>query len=168
MVAKSRKIVSAIIVLLFGLYLTTILINNPHVPPFIGPSYQVIKVIDGDTIVLKNGRHLRYIGIDTPEINWKNISQSDCYAWQAREINKKLVLGKKIKLKKDVSETDKYNRFLRYVYVGNLFVNDYLIKQGYAHLLTIPPDIKYSHIFKDSQKQAKKNNKGLWNSKTCK
>ena len=130
-------------------------------------SYRVIKVIDGDTIVLDNGRHLRYIGIDTPEIDWKDFHHSDCYAWRAREINKKLVLGKKVTLQKDVSQTDKYGRLLRYVYVGHVFVNSYLVSHGYARVLTIPPDVHYARTFRELQRKARENKYGLWNPSIC-
>jgi len=129
--------------------------------------HQVVKIIDGDTVVLENGQHLRYIGIDTPEINWQDIPHSDCYGWQARKANQKLVLGRRVRLKRDISNTDKYGRLLRYVYVGNLFVNDYLVKHGYARLLTIPPDVRYAKMFKKSQREAKDNRRGLWGLAAC-
>jgi endonuclease YncB( thermonuclease family) len=126
---------------------------------------KVIRVIDGDTIVLQNGKTVRYIGIDTPEIKSKN---SACYAQEAKSANERLVLDKMVRLEKDVSETDKYQRLLRYVYVGSVFVNEYLVKEGYALLATYPPDVKYQSLFQKAQDYARENNKGLWNENACK
>lgn len=118
---------------------------------------KVTRVIDGDTIVIDSGQHVRYIGMNTPEIE-----TNECFATEASEINKNLVLGKIVKLEKDVSETDKYGRLLRYVYVGDTLVDDYLVKNGDAKVMTILPDIRYKNEFLSSQTNAKENNLGLW------
>ncbi len=118
---------------------------------------KVTRVIDGDTIEIENGDRVRYIGMNTPEIE-----NSECFATEAGEINKNLVLGKIVRLEKDVSETDKYGRLLRFVYVGDIFIDDYLVKDGYAKIMTVPPDIKYKNQFSQSEKYAKENNLGLW------
>ena len=116
----------------------------------------VSSVMDGDTVKLTNGKIVRYIGVNAPEIKAK-----DCFGNEAKSINAKLVKGKKIKLVSDKSNTDKYGRLLRYVYAGNSFVNDYLIKNGYATEFTVSPDNKYSKLFKQSQKEARVNKSGL-------
>jgi len=67
-----------------------------------------------------------------------------------------------VRLEKDVSETDKYGRLLRYVWIDDIFVNDYLVRQGYAYTYTYPPDVKYSEQFVEAQQEAKKNSRGLW------
>ena len=118
---------------------------------------KVTRIIDGDTIVIDTGQHVRYIGMNTPEIE-----TSECYATEASEINKNLVFGKEVKLLKDVSETDKYGRLLRFVYVGDVFVDDYLAKDGAAKIITIPPDVEDKDLFLQSQEYAKENNLGLW------
>lgn len=126
--------------------------------------YRVKRIIDGDTIELTSGEKLRYIGINTPEsVDPRKPVQ--CFAHQASEQNKKLVEGKLVRLEKDISDKDKYGRLLRYVYVDNIFVNDYLVKEGYALASSYPPDIKYQKVFQFSQQEAINNNKGLW--KTC-
>lgn len=121
----------------------------------------VTKVIDGDTIEIDNGRKVRYIGIDTPETKDPR-KGVQCFGQEASLKNKELVLGKKIRLEKDVSETDKYERLLRYVYVGDIFVNDYLVRQGFAHAVSFPPDIKYQEQFRQAQAEARENKRGLW------
>lgn len=124
----------------------------------------VKRVIDGDTIELADGRKVRYIGMDTPEtVDPRQPVQ--CFGKEASEKNKELVEGKQVRLEKDVSETDKYGRLLRYVFIGDLFVNDYLVRQGYASVATFPPDVKYQEQFLQAQKEARENNRGLWS--TC-
>lgn len=129
----------------------------------------VTRVIDGDTIEIEGGRKVRYIGIDTPEILYdKNGRKTgeECFAQEATEENKKLVEGKMVRLEKDSSEKDRYGRLLRYVYVdSNFFVNESLIKNGYARLMMIKPDTKHYLEFKTDQENAKANNLGLW--KAC-
>jgi len=89
-------------------------------------------------------------------------SPLECYATGAAEINKDLVLGKTVKLVKDVSETDEYGALLRFVYVGNIFVDDYLVKVGAAKIMTVPPDTEFKDEFLESQNYAKENKLGLW------
>lgn len=129
--------------------------------------YKVVEVIDGDTIVLENGEKVRYIGIDTSELNTER-GDPECFALEAKKANERLVLGKKVKLEKDVSERDKYGRLLRYVYVDDIFVNEYLVKQGYARAVSFPPDIKYQEKLLQAERQAREKNKGLWNPQACK
>lgn len=126
---------------------------------------KVLRVIDGDTIDTNIGR-IRYIGVDTPEtVDPRRGVQ--CFGKDASDENKRLVEGKQVYLEKDVSETDKFRRLLRYVYLelddGQLlFVNDYLVRQGFAQTVTYPPDVKYIDQFTQAQRQARENQRGLW------
>ncbi|HUV42996.1 MAG TPA: thermonuclease family protein [Patescibacteria group bacterium] len=121
----------------------------------------VARVIDGDTIEIEGGQKVRYIGIDAPESVDPN-EPVGCYAQEASEKNKELVLNKKVRLEKDVSEMDRYGRLLRYVWVGDLLVNEYLVREGYAQSSTYPPDVKYQDKFIEAQKKAREEEKGLW------
>lgn len=121
----------------------------------------VTKVIDGDTIQIETGKKVRYIGIDTPELHHPQKGQ-ECFAMQAFEENKKWVEGKRVRLEKDVSETDRYGRLLRYVWVDDVFINETLVKQGYAYASSYPPDIKMQNIIKIAQTQAQQDKVGLW------
>lgn len=119
----------------------------------------VTKIVDGDTIhVLLNGKDykVRYIGIDTPEMS------GDPYAKEAKTQNSKLVSGKQIKMFKDVSEVDDFDRLLRYVVVGNTFVNYQLVRKGFANASTYPPDVACSDTFAAAQNSAAGANLGLW------
>lgn len=122
----------------------------------------VQRVIDGDTILLTDGRRVRYIGVDTPE-SGRMDTPIECYGKEASEANKKLVEGKQVKLVKDISDKDKYDRLLRFVYIDDIFVNEYLLKNGYATVMSIAPDISKYPQFKLAQQEAKNNNLGLWN-----
>ena len=123
--------------------------------------FLVTRVIDGDTIEIEGGQKIRYIGIDTPETVHPD-KPVQCYGRESSDKNKNLVEGKQIRMEKDVSETDRYGRLLRYVFIGDVFVNDYLVKEGFAKSSTFPPDVKYQQQFLDSEKQARDNNLGLW------
>ncbi len=119
---------------------------------------KVTRVFDGDTIQIETGEKVRYIGMDTPEV----YPSIQCYSEEAKKKNEELVLGKTVKLEKDISETDKYGRLLRYIFIGDQMINDDLVKSGSARVETVPPDIKYKQEFADSEKYAKENKLGLW------
>jgi micrococcal nuclease len=116
----------------------------------------VVRVIDGDTVELGDGSRVRYIGMDTPE------ATGDCYSQEATARNETLVLGRVVELEKDVSETDQYDRLLRYVYVDGVMVNEVLLAEGYAQVTTYPPDVKYVDRFLAAQQQAIAAGAGLW------
>lgn len=126
----------------------------------------VSKVVDGDTIDLANGQIVRFIGIDTPETVDPR-RPVGCFGKEASNETKSLLTGREIILQKDVSEVDKYKRLLRYIFLPledgqTLFVNDYLVREGFAKVLTYPPDIKYNEEFRQAEKEAKENRRGLW------
>lgn len=121
----------------------------------------VLEVVDGDTIKIESGKTVRYIGINTPETVDPR-RKAECFGKEASNKNKEFVAGKKVRLEKDVSETDKFGRLLRYVYVGNVFVNDFLVSQGYAYASSYPPDIKYQEQFQEAEQEARENSRGLW------
>ncbi len=147
--------------------------TQPTQSPLLYDRAKVVRVIDGDTIEIENGVKVRYIGIDTPELHHPKKSVQ-CFGKEAFEENKKLVEGKEIRLEKDVSETDKYKRLLRYIYVdppaggesspSGILLNDYLVRQGFAHSSTFPPDVKYQEQFVEAEKEARAQKRGLWKS----
>ena len=122
---------------------------------------QVVGVVDGDTIdVVINGRQyrIRYILVDTPEVS----GGVEPFGLEATEANRQLVEGKTVLLEKDVSETDRYGRLLRYVYVGELMVNEELLRRGMATVATFPPDVKYVDRFRAVEAEARAAGVGLW------
>jgi len=118
----------------------------------------VARVIDGDTIIIATGHRVRYIGIDTPEV----YPEREALGTEARQANRQFVEGKKIRLEQDVSDTDKYGRLLRYVYVDDLFVNAELVRQGLAEAKAYPPDTKYQDLLTQLEREARQAGRGIW------
>lgn len=139
------------------------------VPSLDENKFAVVKVFDGDTFQIEiNGQKVsvRMIGIDTPEtIDPRR--PVGCFGKKSSDETKRLLVGKVVTLTKDISDTDKYNRLLRYVFLPisggeSLFVNDYLVRQGFAKALTYPPDVKYNERFLEAEREARENLRGLW------
>lgn len=132
-----------------------------------GEEYLVVKVVDGDTIDVQVGsevKRVRYIGINTPETVHPTRGV-ECFGKEASVRNKALVEGKKVRMENDISDTDKYGRWLRYVYVGEVFVNEALVREGYANVFTYPPDVRYTEKFRSAEATARTGGKGLWGAK---
>lgn len=131
----------------------------------------VVRVIDGDTIVVDRGQgqeHLRYIGMDTPEIV-KPGTPVQPFGPQAAAADDALVGGKTVTLEKDVSEVDRYDRLLRFVWLrdptqpsGWLMVDRALLRDGLAKVTTFPPDVKCVDAFLADQHYAQARGLGLW------
>ena len=119
---------------------------------------KVIQVIDGDTIVIADGSRVRYIGIDTPEV-YPTLAAFGIEAWQA---NRELVDGKIVRLERDVSDTDRYGRLLRYVHVDGVFVNAELVRRGLAYVKAYPPDTKHHDYLKGLEAEARQAGRGMW------
>ncbi len=119
---------------------------------------RVTQVIDGDTITIEGGYRVRYIGIDTPEI----YPDLEAFGIEAREANRKLVEGKEVRLEQDVSETDKYGRLLRYVWVDDILVEAELVRQGLARAKAYPPDTKYQVYLEQMEAEAREAGRGIW------
>jgi micrococcal nuclease len=128
----------------------------------------VVRVVDGDTIVVAYGGKqykVRYIGMNTPE----TVDPSRPIQWmgpEASAANKTLVAGKRVVLEKDVSETDRYGRLLRYVWLTDgvawTLVNLELINEGFASVSTYPPDVKYVDVYLAAERDAQATSVGLW------
>lgn len=126
--------------------------------------YLVTRVIDGDTIEVRTDAgvmRVRYIGVDTPETVHPS-KPVECFGKEASNKNKELVEGKWVRLEKDISNTDSYGRWLRYVYVDDEFVNLTLVAEGYANVVTYPPDVKYIESFWIAERTAREARRGLW------
>jgi len=119
----------------------------------------VTSVADGDTIQVRINNveyRVRYIGINTPEVGQP-------YAEGATSLNRSLAAGKTVLLERDVSETDRYGRLLRYIWLEDgTFVNYELVRQGYAQASAYSPDVKYEALFREAQRQALEEGAGLW------
>lgn len=113
------------------------------------------KVLDGDTIVTKHQKQIRYIGIDAPELGQP-------FSAEAKKYNENLVLHKFVKIEYDKKHQDYLGRDLAYVYVNKIFINKILVNQGLAKVLTVTPDTQYQQAFLNAQKQAQNKKIGLW------
>jgi len=115
----------------------------------------VVRVIEGDTIELQDGRRVRYLGIDTPEVG-------EDYSTEATTRTKELVEGRVVELQSGKRDQDEYGRFLRYVYVDGVFVNAELVAQGYAKAYIFDADERYSQVLVQLEQYAKITRRGLW------
>jgi micrococcal nuclease len=136
------------------IFLLTLLVGCSSPPA----TARVIQVIDGDTIIVEGGYRVRYIGIDTPEV----YPEAEAFGLEAWQANRRLVEGNEVRLERDVSQTDKYGRLLRYVYVDDVLVNAELVRQGLARSEAYPPDTKYQDRLEEMEAEAKVAGRGIW------
>lgn len=122
---------------------------------------RVVDVIDGDTIsVFLDGLvvKVRYIGIDAPE----SVSRLQYLGKEAKARNRELVSGREVLLYKDVSDRDRFDRLLRYVFIEDKFINYELISQGFAAALDEPPDSACALLLQDAETKVKEKALGIW------
>jgi len=126
----------------------------------------VRRVIDGDTVELRDGRLVRYLGIDTPEVRYRVgerwVHDPEAFAVAAMDANRRLVEGRRVTLEYDVETRDRYGRLLAYVYVEGRMANAELLRLGLAQPLTMPPNVKYAETFLDLTHDARRHERGLW------
>jgi micrococcal nuclease len=114
----------------------------------------VVEVVDGDTIILENGSKIRLIGINAPEKGYFNYVE-------AKEILQSLILLQNVRLESDLEDKDDYNRLLRYVFVDDIFVNLWLVEEGYAHVFR-ESGLKYENQLKEAETNARLQELGIW------
>lgn len=124
-------------------------------------THLVTMVIDGDTILLDNGESVRYLGVDAPETHHPSRGL-ECYGPEATNRNEELVGGKRVRLEADQTDRDHYGRLLRYVYVGDVFINAVLVEEGYAYSSFFPPDTKHYDDLLALELDAEEAGRGLW------
>jgi len=129
--------------------------SSPTAKPTISKTAQVCDVYDGDTIKIKSGEIIRYIGINSPE-------KTDPFFKEALDKNSSLVLGKTVSLEFDITPKDRYGRTLAYVYTGSTLVNLEMVKAGLAVSETIQPDVKHQDEIINVQKSAREKCLGIW------
>lgn len=142
-------------------------------------SYEKAKVLcahDGDTIWVKiDGKKekVRFVGVNTPEVA-KDGNPAEFMAEEAKDFTEEILKDKEIYLERDISDRDKYDRLLRYIWlekplsnpelsdIENKTLNGILVKEGYAYANYYKPDIKYHNFLKDLKKSAQDKNLGIW------
>jgi micrococcal nuclease len=109
---------------------------------------------------------VRLMGIDAPESVHPR-TPVECFGREASAAAKALLEGDTVRLVKDVEETDRYDRLLRYVYLGAEMANARLVLNGYALSYTYPPNVRHTDLFVRLQREARENDRGLWSPDTC-
>jgi micrococcal nuclease len=128
-----------------------------------------VRTVDGDTVHVRlAGRveKVRYIGIDTPEVHHPTRGEEPG-GRAATEINRRLVGDRAVRLEADVQLRDRYGRLLAYVWVKRsdgteVMVNAELVRLGYAHVMTVPPNVRHAELFRKLAVEARENYRGLW------
>ena len=124
------------------------------------------RIVDGDTFLCRfpDGieETIRLVGVNTPETSHQK-KGVEYYGKEAKEFTRNTLSGKRVKLELDVQPRDRYGRLLAYVYLEDgTFINTLLVQEGYAQVMTVPPNVKYQDMFLKLQKEARENNRGLW------
>ena len=169
-----QVIILAIAVILYAGLKFISTVNKPAVPSA-GKTAFVARAVDGDTLKLSDGRRVRLIGVDTPELHYsdkllrdaartgRDVKTIQAMGKEAANFTKQLCEGKTVRIETDVRKFDKYGRLLAYIYLEDgTFVNAKIIEEGYGQVMTIPPDVKFADYFLKLQRQARENRRGLW------
>lgn len=122
-----------------------------------GEEATVQQVIDGDSVRLTDGREVRYIGVDALEMG-----SDGPWAAAAKAANIRLVQGQRVRLEREVSETDRYGRLLRHVYVGDRWVNGALVAAGLTRVRLYAPDVQRGAEMVKLQEEAQRRRRGMW------
>jgi endonuclease YncB( thermonuclease family) len=117
----------------------------------------VTRIVDGDTIECDGVHRVRLIGMDTPEANQPPFGEQASAALATM-----IAVGSTVALEPDVEPRDRYNRVLAYVWVGRSLINWRMVREGWAVLLTYPPNVQYVDAFTDAERRAREEDRGLW------
>ena len=120
-------------------------------------SCTIARISDGDTFRCRDGRRVRLIGIDSPESGQQPFGQRA----QAALLTL-LPLGSTVRLEGDIDPVDRYDRTLAYVWAGSTLINEAMLRDGWAVLYTVPPNVKYVNRLQSAQNEARARGTGLW------
>jgi micrococcal nuclease len=126
----------------------------------------VLSTVDGDTIHVRvDGREdkVRFIGVDTPEVDWYG-HPGECYGAAAGTYTRHRLDGATVRLDFDVRLRDRYGRLLAYVYLGDELFNRTLVERGYATNDPVPPDTRMEDVLASAENDARGAGRGLWSS----
>jgi micrococcal nuclease len=130
-------------------------------------SGRVVDVVDGDTVKVRLRRStetVRYIGVDTPE-TVKPGEPVQCFGKPASALNRRLVSGRRVRLRLGRERRDRYGRLLAYVFLrgrGGRSVNAEIVARGYGKVLTIPPNTAHEAAYERLEQRARSRGLGLW------
>ncbi|HWA55820.1 MAG TPA: thermonuclease family protein [Gemmatimonadales bacterium] len=117
----------------------------------------VARVTDGDTFRCTDGTRVRLLAIDSPEEG-----QGPVYQEARRGLQRYLVPQRTVELEADVRPTDQYGRTLAYVWVGDTLVNEAMVRDGWAVLYTVPPNVRFVERIRAAERDAREARRGLW------
>ena len=148
--------------LLVILIYLSLYINFYNPVAWAGENVAVKRIVDGDTIELADGRLVRYIGVNAPEINHER-NTAEPFGFEARMRNAELVGGHRIRLEFDAERLDAYGRTLAYVFLPDgSMVNEKLLRAGLSYCLYKMPNVKYEGRLLKAQRDAMQARIGLW------
>lgn len=129
--------------------------------------YRVTRIVDGDTFWIDDGTgkgvKIRLTGIDAPESHSTGRKMKGYFGDEAKEYLAHLIAGKRVRIEYDIERFDKYGRTLAYVYLENgIFVNAQLVRNGFAVVMTTPPNVRYADEFVKLAQKARNQKKGMW------
>lgn len=127
--------------------------------------FDVVKVIDGDTIKINyNGKHenIRFLLIDTPELNDSQWDGPQPYAIEAKEKVEQILKEGKVEIEIGVQERDKYGRLLGYLYSDGESVQEALLQEGLARVAYVYNDKRHLDRYRELEREAKRLKKGIW------
>ncbi|MDB4897559.1 MAG: micrococcal nuclease-like protein [Firmicutes bacterium] len=125
---------------------------------------RVVRVVDGDTIEVESAGQtfkVRLIGVNTPETVDPH-KPVEPFGPEASAYTKQRLSGQSVRLEYDVEHNDHYGRALAYVWLGQELFNATLVQEGYAQIMTIPPNVKYVDQFHQLQVSAREGKRGMW------
>lgn len=138
-------------------------VNAEKITVQAGVGYVRVKTVyDGDTVVLDDGRKIRLLGINTPEIqhrdNAADAGGDEAKAWLISKLKEA-----KVRIETDAEKTDSYGRTLAYLFTENKeHINVLLVAQGLAQVSIFPPNLKYVSELVNAQQQAEAAKLGIW------
>lgn len=122
----------------------------------------VSKVYDGDTFKTRNGEKIRLLGLNTPETRHRD-EPGQVGGKEAKEALKQLILGKQVRLRFDKEKKDRYKRTLAQVWMHDgLWVNGWLLQNGYAHVYTFEPNVRWAKKLLKEERIARTQKLGIW------
>jgi micrococcal nuclease len=130
-----------------------------HGPP---PEAQIVRVGDGDTVLIEGSQKVRLLGIDAPELE-RDGQPADFLAHKAKAELARLIQGRRVRLEYDHLRYDQYGRLLAYLFLPDgTLVNAELVRQGLAKVYIFPPNNRYQEALLTAQREAMEGRRGLW------
>jgi endonuclease YncB( thermonuclease family) len=122
----------------------------------------VDRVVDGDTIVLADGRTVRILGVDAPETSNPAMAGPQPLGAEAAQHLRALVQGREVVVERDVADVDHYGRLLRHVWLGHTLVAEALVAEGLAWSSTYPTEVRHKERLRAAEERARAASRGLW------